>query len=576
MEQEYIGPTVRAAARPVTEILTAAAIMMAALLPGCGGGGGGASGSGGAVAPITFASTTPTYLYYTDFSGTLTTIDPAAPTVTTNTNPAGFGCTAGGCLAASIVYAGTVASGTISDFHRHAVVFSNSGKIFRQSAVIAGTTVPAAVQVSSAAGLTYGPLPGVFPPVSGTATDLCSLDTDSVNFQTPENSWVFFRQTGADKACGTADDLRFATKLGSDSSIAPIDLVALGLSNVNVVALYDANGAVTGFVAVKGGLLVQLDANLANLSPTTGSPTAITSLEILAGSPDGVRVLLRMNGSIRVYDPVAKSVGAQLALINTLALWNGEKTSDASDFYFVDNTSPTIPTDIQRISLTSLAAAVSVVTEPAGTVITGLTGTANRLVYETSTPGNFAVRSVLKTASAATSSTFLSDGGVIRGVASTGRVYVDLFSQPPTFFVAAVAVNDDGTGLSTHTDASWAVVFFDTTSSLYGSGPNLSQVVLAQRATAGSATDAGAGLTAYDAATHTAGAVLGIVPGDLFGFSLSISSVNLEFAGPRTLIQAFKTSNATFAPDVLYLDVLKVGSLRRVTNTATETEQPVF
>ena len=570
MEQKRVRPKTRATAIPVIGILTAA-IMMAALLPACGGGGGdgGGGGGGGGGTPITFASTTPTYFHYFDFSGTLTTIDPAAPTVTTNTNPAGLGCTAGGCRAASIVYAGTVASGTISNFHRHAVVFSNSGKIFRQSAVTAGTTVPAAVQVSSAAGLTYGAFPPVpIPPFTNTAaTDFCLLDTDRVDFQTPDNSWVFFRQAGADKRCDTADDLRFATKLGSDSGIAPIDLVALGLSNVG--ALYSADGAITGFVAVKGGVLVQLDANLANPSPTTGSPAGIGDLEILAGLPDGVGVLLRMNGSIRVYDTVTKSVGGQLALINTLALWNGEKTSDASDFYFVDNTSPMIPTAIQRISLTSPAAAAPVFTEPAGTIITGLTATPNRLVYETSNP--FAVRSVLKTASAATSSTFLSDGGIIRGVAATGLVYIELFVATGPGLVAAAVVNDDGTGLSTHTDASWAVVFFDTTSSLSGSGPNLDQVVLAQRAGAGSTTDAGAVLRAYDAATHTAGAVLGTVP-----FDLSFLSFGLEFAGPRTLIQAFKTTGITFAPDILYLDVLKAGSLTRVTNTATASEQPVF
>jgi hypothetical protein len=258
-------------------------------------------------------------------------------------------------------------------------------------------------------------------------------------------------------------------------------------------------------------------------------------------------------------------------LINTLALWNGEKTSDASDFYFVDNTSLTIPTTFQRISLTSPTTAAPVFTEPAGTIITSLTGTPNRLVYGTANPAppfNHAVRSVLKTASAATSSTFLSSGGVIRGVAATGRVYVDLFSQQPTFFVAAVMVNDDGTGLTTHTDASWAVTFFDTTSSLSGSGPNLSHVVLAQRAAAGAASDAGAVLTAYDAATHTAGAVLGTVPADL-GL---LDFFSFEFGGPRTLIRALTGTIS----DVLYLDVLKAGSLTRVTNTATVDERLVF
>ena len=546
-------------------LLSLRAIGVAGFMAGlvaCGGGGG-----GGAAPP---ASTT-TYLHYmsgsttTRVAGTLTTIDPAAPATTTNTNPALVGYNR-----VAYVSTGTISAGTVSNMRRYAVVFSSGGMIKKQSAVV-GTTVPAAVQISSASGITSGPGDGT---ANAAATDLCELRTFP-DFQAPDNSGVFYGLAGTDLTCGNTDDAYSWLRLNTPAGTAPTPVT--GVTSEPVSIYNTSTGAITGFVALNtAGALTKFDANLANpvVVPTGAGP--FSGLEALVDITANGHMLLLAGNSIRTYDPASNTLGATvLATISQPGSFYGY-TYDATNFYFVDNPLPNYSTNvIQRISLTtaSPAAASPVVTEAAGARIniSWNAGTPNRLVYSMTSGTDNSLQSIVRTATSATSSTRLypaaatTDSIRLAGSTSTGRVYMTRMLAGGA--VTAAVINDDATGLMTHADAQWNGSITDTTFSLFGGAEYLSQLVLLQRNAAGKTTDDGATLTAYDAAAHTVGAVLGNVPVD-------ITSVFGPWeSGAQALLTGNRTGGGT---DIFYVNVLSAGSLTRVTIDAAVEDRLYF
>lgn len=547
---------------------TTAVSTLVAGLAACGGGGGGGGGS----AP---ATSTATYLHYTSAptstsaAGTLTTIDPAAPAITTNTNPALVGGTPAG-LRLTYVSTGTIASGTISDLRRYAVVFSSGGGIRKQSAV-PGAPVPAAVQISSASGLTSGPGDGTGTAVS---TDLCTLETID-DFQSPDNSPVYFALAGTDRTCGTVDDVYSWLRLNTPNSTAPT--LVTGLISKPVPIYNSSTFAISGYVALNAvGTLTKFDANLATPVAATNGAGSFGALTGLVYATLNGQMLLLVGDSIRIYDPATNTLGTtNLATVSQPgAFYN--YSNDVTSFYFVDNPQPNSTTNvIQRISLTTAtpAAASPVVTEAAGARIYYFSNSTNRLVYSMTSGADNSIQSIVKTATNATPSTRLYPADVTTdfvymvGSTATGRVYVNRHLASGA--VTSAVTNDDATGLVAHADATWNTGFANATFSITDpdSGIRLSQMLLLQRNAPGKITDDSATLTAYDAATHTVGAALGSVPADItfmqggFGF------------GPRVLMTGYK--NNFSETDIFYVNVLSAGSFTRVTNNAA-LEQVLF
>ncbi len=543
---------------------TVASALVASLVA-CGGGGGG----GGATPPPAAIASTPTYLHYSsaptaaNVGGTLTTIDPATPAIITNTNPALVGGTPAG-RRMTYVSTGTIASGTISDMRRYAVVFSSGGVIKKQSAVV-GASVPAAVQISSASGITSGPGDGTGTAVS---TDLCTLETID-DIQTPDNSPVYYALAGTDRTCGNGDDVYSWMRLNTPAGTAPTPFA--GIISEPVPIYNTSTLAITGYVALDAsGALTKFDANLATPVAATNGAGPFATMEGLVYTTQNGHLLLLVGNSIRTYDPGTNTLGVtSLATVSQPGAFY-YYGADVTNFYFVD--SPAARNVIQRISLTTAtpAAASPVVTEAAGAIINYFETSPNRLVYSMTSGGNNSIQSIVKTATNTTPSTRLypaattTDTLMLMGATSTGRVYMNRRSA--TGAVTSAVINDDATGLVTHADATWNTGFTDASFSIIDSDSSirLSQVVLLQRNATGKTTDDGATLTAYDAATHTVGAVLGSLPADIqsmqggYGF------------GPRVLITGYRT--AFVGTDIFYVDVLSAGSLTRVTNDAAVEE----
>ncbi len=538
-----------------------AAHALVAGLVACGGGGG-----GGAAPPATSAST-PTYLHYTTASagaaGTLTTIDPSAPAINTNTNPALVGGTPAG-RRMTYVSTGNIASGTVSDMRRYAVVFSSGGVLKKQSAVV-GAPVPAAVQISSASGITSGPGDGTGTAVS---TDLCTLETID-DFLSPDNSPVYFALAGTDRTCGTGDDAYSWLRLNTPAGTAPTPVA--GVISIPVPIYNTSTFAITGYVALDAaGALTKFDANLATPVAATNGAGPFATMEGLVYATQNGHMLLLVGNSIRTYDPGTNTLGVtSLATISQPGTFYNY-TFDATNFFFVD--SPAATNVVQRISLTTAtpAAASAVVTEAAGAIINYFGITPNRLVYSMTSGGNNSIQSIVKTANNATPSTRLYPAAtttnpvLLMGNTSTGRVYMNRILAGGA--VTSAVINDDATGLVTHADATWNTGFTDASFSIIDpdSSIRLSQMILLQRNVAGKTSDDGATLTAYDAAAHTVGAALGTVPADIpllqggFGF------------GPRVLMTGYRAGFV--ATDIFYINVLSAGSLTRVTNDAAVEE----
>lgn len=502
------------------------------------------------------------YVYFTtsptltNVAGTLTTIDPTAPAVTTNTNPALVNPAAGTDIVQRIakVFSGSFdgVTGNASNFQLHAVVFVSGGSIFKKSAIVA-SSVPAAVQISSASGIASGPGDG-----SGSANDLCRLDTYE-DAQTPDNSTIVYGLAGPDKWCDSSDDAYAWLRLNTLAATAPTSIPGIVLVDI---PLRDSTLAITGYTARNtSGALVKLDVNFANPVVAANGAGPFTRVDFLTDQTARGILLAQVNNTIRTYDPTTNTLG--LTVLATLSQADRfEYDYDADDLYFVDN-APAGSNVIQRISLAAPAAATTVVTEPGGNISRGigddLVVTPTRIAY--TTVPDTGIRSVLRTATNATSSTALVNGapGSTLGIVAWNgnKLYVDEWASNLTG--RAHSVNDDGTGLVTTADARWVGAFVDHSFNVYRGSVDAQQVVLLQRSAA-STSDAGATLSTYTAQTGTAaGIVLGTVPPDI-----NLIDIIWDAPGSDGLTIGSGTNK-----DVFYLDALSPGSFTRITNDPT-------
>ncbi len=576
-------------------------IMLTPLLSSCGG--------TAANAPQPLVAT-PTYLHFvTDplttipacgtgggsdpclVLGTLTTVNPHTPD-TSNNYPVLVNTidAMGGNFARRVAYVGTgkvgsAFGGNIHNIRRHAVVFSSNGTIVKQSTFPVTSTTPLPVQISNQSGISSGVGDGQ---QGSAATDLCELDTFS-DFQNPDNSSVYYKLAGTDATCNSGDDLNYWMSLGTAVGDAPTLITITS----KPFPLYASTGAITGFVALNSsGVITKFNASFVFQSIETGG-VAHPTLEVLVPfSPSG-NVLVLVGSGIRSYNPTTNILGTSvLAIISFPAFfrnWSNRFTSDADNFYFVNNPLPHLSSNvIQKISLTTPTFATTMVTEAPTAIIHIKGNTLNRIVYSMEhflgsnhdLSVNNSVNSIAKVANNATSSTFLASPVAMTNVWPVGitadRVYVNSEVNSGSATIEALTIMDDGTSLTTVADAKWMGFFSSTTVSIAG-GNYLARVVLLQRNGAGKTTDDGASLISYNAATYASGATLGTVPSDIssmysggFKFDYNIH----ESGGTRTLMTGAPPTLNT-GTDIFYVEANGGNSLVRITTTPTVYKQSI-
>ena len=577
--------------KKVLSLFTLILVSFITLLSGCGG-------TSSSPQPLV---ATPTYLHYTDpitsactagspcAAGTLTTVNPNNPTDISNKYTALVNSinAMGGNFFRRVAYVATGIvsgnNGTLSNTKRYAVVFSSDGKIVKQSTVPVTSTTPPLVQISNTSNIT----PGLGNGTSfAAATDLCELDTFS-NFQNPDKSSVYYKLAGPDKICNNGDDVYYWLSLGTPSTTPPT--LVTGIKSKPFPIYNTSTGDITGFVALNGGAVARFNASLGSPVPETTGAGPFTTLDMLVGVTANNKLLVLADNGIRSYDPALNALGPVLATISNPAFFHNytnRYTSDADNFYFVDNPSPDYTSNvIQKISLTTPAAAVVMVTEAPTALIQMGGNTLNRVVYTTvDSSGTYAVQSIMSLPKGGTSSITLYSvtGGpdwydsVFPVGLTSDRVYINHYHDLNNVgnVMSAVMVKDDGTGLATHADAKWMAFFSSTTSSING-GNYLDRVVLLQRNGTQKVTDDSATLIAYNAANYVSTATLGIVPSDvnsLYSGGIRFDYDIHESGGAGTLMTGAPPTPNT-GSDIFYVNGLSGSSLARVTNTNTVYKQ---
>ncbi|MDP2760618.1 MAG: hypothetical protein Q8O64_09495 [Sideroxyarcus sp.] len=559
---------------------------------------GGCGGTSSSPQPLV---ATPTYLHYTDpttsacsagspcAAGTLTTINPNTPTDTSHNYPVLMNSinAMGGNFFRRVAYVATGIvsgnNGTLSNMKRYAVVFSSDGKIVKQSTVPVNSTTPPLVQISNTSNITPGLGNGTS---SAAATDLCELDTFS-NFQNPDKSSVYYKLAGLDKICNNSDDVYYWLSLGALSTTAPTLVAGI---NSKPFPIYDTStGNITGFVALNGGAVAKFNATLGTPVPETTNSGPFTTLDMLVGITANGKLLVLADNGIRSYDPALNTLGPILALISNPAFFHNytdRYTSDADNFYFVDNPAPDYTSNvIQKISLTTPATAAVMLTEAPADLIQMGGNTLDRVIYKTvNSSAIFAVQSVKSIAKSGTTPTILHSvtggadyyDGVFPVGLTSDKVYINYYHDLNNVgnVMSALVVDDDGTNLATHADAKWMAFFSSTTSSISG-GNYLDRVVLLQRNGTQKVTDDGATLTTYNAANHVSGATLGTVPSDIS--SMYTGGIRFDYdihesGGSGTLMTGAPPTPNT-GSDIFYVNGLSGGSLARITSTSSVYKQ---
>lgn len=158
------------------------------------------------------------------------------------------------------------------------------------------------------------------------------------DMKNPQNSWVFFRASGPDGKCFTADDDYRAVKLSMSSTDAPLTV------SEPVVERWETDGSLKGFVVRQGSEIVLVDAALSNPSrifSITGADFVSYGLAMGKALP-GIWLFKDAN-KLYGYD-LSSSSGTPTEI---LALGSGEKldsvnaVDEAGTAYLALNTSST-------------------------------------------------------------------------------------------------------------------------------------------------------------------------------------------------------------------------------------------
>ncbi len=509
--------------------------VIAALLlstSGCGstgGGGGRPGGSGG-----------PWLLYAGAGVFALDGSKPSAAVVTVDatSNVGGLRVVPRGIYAA--------ATGAVSAVEANAGIWISGGRILRTS-TLAGSTL-ATAQVSSETSV------GDPSPLSPTPTHLC--DTEVVtDWSNPGDSRFLYTLAGADKQCGTVDDVVKATRLDAAATDTPVIVPGRRVSVVQA----PSTGAITGWLAIDAsGRLVRTDAAFANpvqLLASVGFALAIAS------TPSQV-LLLVQNGNtvaVRRFDPVAGTLDATalFTLPGGIASTVAGRAQDSSAVYMVVFDGSSGAYSLWRLPLGATQASSAIqMTSETSRISSGVWLTTNKVVFIATASGTDSLVAVDKSAAGTSPAPVLGGASAIGTSLSlvgsaADKVFVNVLSPSGR---AVRAVNEAATDAVTQANAEWLGFAGDTTALL---------------ATSLSATGSysGASLSTVDAATGAAGIQLGIFPPGIESVS------RLRWAGSKGLLRGFtRDANGGSFGEILFADASAASSLLRVTNTPTISE----
>lgn len=466
---------------------------------------------------------------------------PASPTVVDATALSGWSA-AGTRIA-------TIKAGNITSFYNYAVVYSSGGKLYKQ---YAGATTPP-MQISTIANIGTG-LGNI---TNGTSTDLCAIESHP-DLVTPDSSVLMVSLAGADKSCGSIDDVYLWTRLSADSLTAPAPLPGKILQ-----AVYDPNTwAVTGFVGLtSSGALAKFDANLANPVTINAGPFFPSNVNAVPTSWANSVLLKIATVTTNGLYVVNTNTNIMSSPLFTFAAGNSlyATDSDSDGFYFSDSFNV-----IRMIAASGTSTATTLATAPGW--VSQIWPTTNSVIYSGSTSGGSFVSSIAKTGGTAVS---LATGTVASGtgdevilstVNKAGYVYYQRRGYASSLKNIAVykaeIVKEDGTGKITYGNATnpafWSSPFYYNR--------DQQQIMLIEAAT--SATDfSGASVSVVDMSTGNKNSY---TQSTTLPSGLNLEGLGSYINGPRgIMLGGFATQN-----DIFFIDPAVSNSFTRVTNTS--------
>jgi len=512
---------------------------------------------------VTGDGATETYLFHTPG---LNAVDPANPATSIEVESvANIVTDSSGAYYATLrtIETGTYNSTTriLTNLHTHAVIYAHTdGNIYKVSALKSDSLTPLRVSSESMANQLCpdGPVHGNI-----TRGDLSNVD----------NSQFFYVLPGIDGLCDTNDDVWKMVRLGMSATDTPV------IAKPTIMELTSlTTGVISGWLVHDpvAGELQRCDASFASCS-TIATVTSSVDWHTQADN----YILLEIDNQLFVYTIDADTLSLALFTIPAGTYLN-DVANDDNTTYFVYGSL------IYQIPVNGSAMA-TVLTMESGD-IQNLQLNNNNLVYQLgSSAQGTEIKSVSKAGGTPLSLVTATDTDYLRIlIAKNNRVYYNVRNTTGTGAtlanvpVAAGVIDDDGMNQMETMAAAWTGVIFSTTWNLNNPlnfGTLVDKVILAEGYDIIGAGGgyAGATITSVDAATSADIATLGTLPTtdylrNVFCFGLGdnrLCSVSADLT-PRSTPPA-----SPFQSDVFYLNASTDNSLTRVTNTASESEQPV-
>lgn len=541
---------------------------------------------------------TSTYLFYSSLdSGTsrfgLTAVDPDAPA-----SPIAVANAATLNKAVPLSYmAGTVSGASINDLHYHYLVYGNggvaaSGNLFRLSARKSDGLFSALISSESGA-FDICPDQGVLGAVLG-ATGTTAAYPDYAN---PLNSvYIYLKDAGGTNNClapsvapptGSITAVPFVVRLNHPAGTAPFTTAAAN-AQFPVAPVYNADGSlkrILFWTSNGSGLFTSRSID----APLTGTLVlgGVTTMPTVLGIGSAGQILLSVNNTLRMFDPVALTLSASLGVSTGVSPFTA---SDASAFYYrIGNTIYRAP-----YSTTVTSQITTVVTEATGTIEAGWDGgffvglvrvndmviSGGRLVYSLHdvAGNNVNIRSVPATGGSPSTiysytetSSVVGDTQLYRMRAAAGRVYLSMaVDTNPN----AVSVADTGGASVVYPNSRWVGFTYHPSTRLFGdfdkSGTNMrpkSMFRIAYDAVNGDR------LSSVDADTTAPLADFGAIAPTFSSYLFAKLPDILGIASSERTLLAF--NNAGGGMDIVYLHARDGSSARQVTFNDTDTKQLV-
>jgi len=505
----------------------------------------------------------PAPLSYLFYSNSLNAVDPSNPTAPALIEPtADLVQTPGGFRATAEIFRfGTVDIPTkvITNEHNYAVIYpSTDGRIYKVSALIAGSLAPVQVSNESQADQICTNVIGG----SAVHTDLANVD----------NSVYLYVLPGPDTNCDTNDDVWKMVRLGMGATDAPV------LAKKVVQDLHDANtAALAGWLVHDSGELQRCDVNFAGCTTVT-TVTDSADWRVQATFDN---MLLEIDDELHIYSETANTLSpSRFSIPAGTVVWVPD--SDGTTLYFANgNILYQMPAD---------GSADATVLRTETNDIRQVYAASNTVVYQEVDAGRgVEIKSIAKAGGTPVSLATAGTGEDLLLLYVKGdMVYYNsrIIIVTPVYTIQPVlagVINENGTGQVEYTEASWSGGIFKTT---YDAdltirlGELLDKTFLIEGYDIAGTSGGLAGTTVreVDAATGSVGLTIGTLPTttniisfQCYGFGADALCSSLNAITPTPALPALPFQN-----DVYYVNSDTASSLDRVTNTTDESEVTLF